>query len=136
MPAAIATVLASDFASLADLAAYQKAKKTGLSDKEAFKVGDNGRGCWGDLTAQLHTPMCAIPPETMTEMFGGKTQARHMKLIVVDPATGRQCICVIADIMPKRANIKNGCGIDLNPAALQVLGLKSPIKRQVKISKA
>jgi len=128
--------LASDFASLADLRAYQNAKKKGLSDRLAFELGDNGRGCYGDLTAQLHTPMCALPPETMTEWFGGVKQAKHMRVKVTEHELGTTVVCIIADRMPARKNIKNGCGIDLNPAALVALGLKSPIKRNVTISKA
>lgn len=130
-----ADVYASDFASLKDLKAYRVAKKKGLPDKEAFKLGDNGQGCWGDLTAQDHTPMCALPPETMTEWWGSKAGAKHQRVSVVDKATGLRCTCVVADIMPKRANITNDCGIDLNPAALIQLGLRSPIKRAVTISK-
>ena len=130
-----ANVLASDFASLADLAAYQKAKKKGWSDKRAFGVGDNGVGCFNDLTAQLHTPMCALPPETMTEWFGSVMKARHMQVKVVDEVTGRSCVCIIADRMPERKNITNGCGIDLNPAAVAALELRSPLKRKVTISK-
>ncbi len=127
---------ASDFASLADLAAYQKAKKNGLSDRRAFALGDNGIGCFGDLTAQIHTPMCALPPETMVEWFGSVLKAKHMRVKVVDGITGQFITCVIADRMPARKNITNGCGIDLNPAALLALGLISPIKRSVTISKA
>ena len=128
--------LASDFASLKDLAAYQEAKQQGLSDRRAFEVGDNGKGCYGDLTAQLHTPMCALPPETMSEWYGSVIKAKHMRVKVRDTQTCRAVICVIADLMPARKNITNGCGIDLNPAALVALGLKSPIIRNVTISKA
>lgn len=130
----LTTIFASDFASLKDLAAFQAAKKRGLSEVQAFALGDNGQGCWGDLTAQTHTPMCAIPPETMVEMFGSKEAAKHQRIRVVDKATGLRCTCVVADIMPKRARIKNGCGIDLNPAALIQLHLISPIKHEVIIS--
>ncbi len=132
-----ANLLASDFASLADLKAYQDAKKRGLPDRLAFKVGDNGIGCWGDLTAQTHTPMCALPPETMIEWFGSIAKAKHQKVKVVDAETQNHVICVLADRMPERAHITNGCGIDLNPAALQpgALNLKSPITRKVTISK-
>ena len=129
-------VFASDFASLNDLAAYQRAKAQGMSDAKAFAVGDNGIGCWGDLTAQEHTPMCALPPETMTKFFGSLKAAKHRGVVVCDVATGIQCQCIVADRMPALANIKNGCGIDLNPAALKLLKLKSPIKRKVDISPA
>ncbi len=131
----MATVFASDFASIADLVAYNAAKKKGMSDKQAFAVGDNGIGCWGDLTAQIHTPMCALPPETMVEWFGSINKARHQKVKVMDAVTSQVVVCILADRMPKRANIKNGCGIDLNPAALLALDLMSPIKRRVLISK-
>lgn len=129
------TVFASDFASLADLRAFQAAKKKGLSDKQAFAVGDNGVGCWGDLTAQEHTPMCALPPETMEAWYGSVAKAKHQRVKVILP-TGGWCLCIVADIMPHLANIKNGCGIDLNPAALKELGLKSPLKQSVVITQA
>jgi hypothetical protein len=132
-----ATVLASDFASLADLKAYQDAKRRGLPDRLAFKVGDNGIGCWGDLTAQTHTPMCALPPETMIAWWGSIAKAKHQKVKVVDVETQKFTICVLSDRMPEVAHITNGCGIDLNPAALmpKELDLKSPITRKVTISK-
>lgn len=128
-------VFASDFASLKDLAAYRAAKQRGLSNDEAFKLGDNGQGCWGDLTAQEHTPMCALPPETMVAWWGSKAGAKHQRVRVVSKATGLRCTCVVADIMPKIKDIKNGCRIDLNPAALIQLHLKSPIHQEVIITK-
>lgn len=121
--------LASDFASLADLAGFRRAKARGLSDKQAFRFGDNGSGCWGDLTAQEHTPMCAIPPEHMEERWGSMARAKHRRIRVTKG--DRTVICVLADTMPHLKNIENGCGIDLNPAALRELGLKSPIKTEV-----
>ena len=60
-------VIASSFADLADVEAFKKAKAKGLTDQEAFKVGDNGVGAWGDFTAQEDTPMCALPPEDWLE---------------------------------------------------------------------
>lgn len=118
--------LATDFASEADVRAYKRAKAEGKSDHEAFAVGDNGIGCWGDLTAQTHTPMCAIPPEDMIELFGSMAKAKHQRILVVH---GRRSVpCVLADRMPRRKNIRNGAGIDLNPAALIALGLDSPCK--------
>lgn len=117
---------ASDFASLKDLAAYKKAKAKGLSDKEAFKVGDNGVGCWGAVTAQERTPMCALPPDDMIEKFGSVAKAKHARVRVT--VCGVTIICALADRMPWKKNITNGCGIDLNPAALKALRQKSPIK--------
>lgn len=117
---------ASDFASLKDLAAYRKAKAQGKSDVEAFKVGDNGVGCWGAITAQEETKQCALPPDDMIEKFGTIAKAKHA---LVKVTVGKKTIiCILADRMPWKKNIRNGCGIDLNPAALKALGLKSPIK--------
>ncbi len=124
-------VYASDFASLADLKAFCEAKAKGWSDKQAFAVGDNGVGCWEDITAQEHTPMCALPPETMEEVWGSVEAARHQQVKVTSKAV--TVICIVADRMPHRANIHNGCGIDLNPAALKALGLVSPIKAEVEL---
>lgn len=119
-------VIASDFASLADLAGYRRAKARGLSDKEAFKYGDNGIGCWGALTAQEQTPMCALPPDDMIAKFGTIAKAKNAKVKVT---VGKlSVVCVLADRMPWKKDIKNGCGIDLNPAALKALRLKSPVK--------
>lgn len=119
-------VIASDFASLKDLAAYKAAKKKGVSDKEAFKVGDNGLGCWGALTAQELVPMCALPPDDMIAKFGSVAKARNARVKVT--IKDKTVLCTLADRMPWKKNIRNGCGIDLNPAALKALGLKSPIK--------
>ena len=43
-------------------------------------------------------------------------------------ANGITITCKLADTMPSRANIKNGAGIDLNPAAVKALGLIPRIK--------
>ena len=119
-------VLASDFASLKDLAAFKAAKAKGQSDKQAFAVGDNGVGCWGALTAQERTYMCALPPDDMIAKFGSVKAAKNAKVMVT--YKGVQVLCTLADRMPWKKNIKNGCGIDLNPAVLKALRLKSPIK--------
>jgi len=116
-------VLASNFASLADVRAYKRAIAAGKTEQEAFAVGDNGIGCWGDLTAQEHTPMCALPPDDMAAKFGTWQKAKHAK-VSVQVGKNKPVICVLADRMPWKKNIKNGCGIDLNPAAMTALGLK------------
>lgn len=114
-------VRASSFADPADVAAFRRCKAKGKSDQECFKVGDNGIGCWGDDTTGA-TPMCALPPEDWKPL--GKA-ARGARVRV--KANGREVICELRDTMPKRANIKNGAGIDLNPAAVAALGLHPPI---------
>lgn len=114
-------VIASSFADPPDVRAFRRAKARGLSDQEAFKLGDNGIGCYGDCTAQTHTAMCALPPEDLIERFGSVANARHA--LVKLTYEGREIPCIVADRMPHRANIKNGAGIDLNPAAIAALGI-------------
>ncbi len=117
-------VLASSFADLADLRAYERCKAQGKPDRECFKVGDNGIGCWGDRTAQEEIPMCALPPEDMIARFGSVKAAKHARVRVT--ANGREVLCLLADRMPAKANITNGAGIDLNPAAAKQLALQPP----------
>lgn len=118
--------IASDFASLKDLAAFKRAKARGMSDTAAFKVGDNGVGCWGHNTAQEAIPMCALPPDDMIARWGSIAKARLKGVRVT--IKGVTIACLLADRMPWKKNIRNDCGIDLNPAALKALRLKSPIK--------
>ncbi len=114
----------SDFASLADLASFKAAKKKGWSDKRAFGVGDNGIGCWGDNTAQDKVPMCALPPEDIKARFGSEKKGRGSKVkVTVNNVT---ITCELRDIMPHKPYRKNGCDLDLNPAALRLFSLRSP----------
>jgi len=114
-------VKASSFADTADVAAFRRCKAQGKSDQECFKVGDNGIGCWGDDTT-ANVPMCALPREDWQSLG---LAARGKKVLVT--ANGKQVVCELRDTMPARANIKNGAGIDLNPAAVKALGLTPPI---------
>lgn len=117
-------VKASSFADAADVAGYKRAKAKGMSDVEAFAHGDNGVGCWGDDCAD-GPPMCALPPDDMEARFGSVAAAKHAKVLV---RVGQKDItCMLGDRMPWKRNIKNGCGIDLNPAACAALGLKPPM---------
>jgi hypothetical protein len=111
-------VLAISFADPQDLADY--------AVSGSFAKGDNGIGCWGDVTAQEHTPMCALPPEDIIAQWGGLTAkaARHRRVTV--SANGREVVCLLADHMPAKAHITNNAGIDLNPAAAKRLALKPP----------
>jgi hypothetical protein len=110
--------LASSFADAKDLADYARSG--------TFARGDNGIGCWGDVTAQLETPMCALPPEDIIAKYGSMkaTAARGRRVKV--RANGREIVCLLADRMPSRENITNNAGIDLNPAAAIHLGLTPP----------
>lgn len=114
-------VLASCFADPMDIARFRRCKKSGKSDQECFKVGDNGIGCWGDITTG-HRPMCALPREDWAPLM---PHARGAKVRV--HANSRVVICELRDTMPSRKNITNRCGIDLNPAACQALQLIPPM---------
>lgn len=111
-------VKASSFADAKDLADYQRSG--------SLAQGDNGVGCWGDKTAQDVVPMCALPPEDIIAKWGSmKARDARRKLVKVR-ANGREVVCLLADRMPAKANVTNGAGIDLNPAAAKSLGLRPP----------
>lgn len=113
-------VKASSFADPADVRAFRRCKATGKSGQECFKVGDNGIGRWGDDTTKP-VPMCALPPEDWTPL----KNPRGAKVLV--KSNGHAVICELRDTMPKKRNIKNGAGIDLNEAACKALGMTPPI---------
>lgn len=130
------TVFASDFANLKDLEVFKAAKARGLSDQAAFRLGDNGIGCWGDFTTTEEVAMCALPYEDWYGRFGAGSAARGKKVKVTvlnddKTPTDRTAILELRDTMPHRDNIKNGCGIDLNPGAMKALGLSGEIKQLV-----
>jgi hypothetical protein len=118
------TVKASSFADLADLAAYQHAKALGWSDARAFKVGDNGIGAWGDLTARDDVAMCALPPEDWLAKWDSAAAARGQKVSVT--YKGQTVIGGLRDTMPHKANITNGAGIDLNPGFAKAFNVTPP----------
>lgn len=115
------SVIASTFADPADVEAYKRAKARGLSDNEAFKVGDNGIGVWGAPTTEGTGPSCALPPEDMAERWGAWSEARSKKVSVT--YKDRTAICVLKDRMPFKKNRHNGASIDLNPDAAKLLGI-------------
>lgn len=116
-------VMASSFADPADVAAFRRCKAQGKTDQQCFRVGDNGIGKWGDDTT-VSLPMCALPPEDWLLV----KSPRGKKVIVV--CEGKQVICELRDTMPRKANIENGAGIDLNEAAWKVLGHNPPQMRR------
>jgi len=118
------TVVASSFADLADVAAFKKAIAEGKTEQEAFKVGDNGIGLWGDITARDDVPMCALPPEDWTAKWGVGSNARGKKVAVT--FMGKTVVGELRDTMPHRAKIRNGAGIDLNPGFAKAFGLTPP----------
>lgn len=117
--------LASSFADPGDVRRFLACKRKGRTDEECFKVGDNGIGCWGDMTAQMSTPMCALPPQDMEQRWGSVINAKHRWVWVKCARTSKACRCLLADRMPRKPN-KSGAGIDLNPAASAALALTPP----------
>ncbi|CAB4146292.1 hypothetical protein UFOVP1319_3 [uncultured Caudovirales phage] len=113
-------VLATSFADPADVAAFKRCKAKGKSDMACFKVGDNGIGKWGHNTAQEHTPMCALPRDVWKK--AGKKGGDKVRVW----RDNRSVVGILGDTMPLTANIKNGAGIDLNPAFAKALGFKPP----------
>lgn len=85
------TVKASTFADPADVAAFKKAKAAGKTDAQAFKVGDNGIGKWGDFTATETAAMCALPREDWEEKMGqGQRRARQKGRRYLQRKNGRR----------------------------------------------
>lgn len=121
-------VFASDFASISDVTAFNKCKAEGHNDKFCFALGDNGIGFWGDNTAQEAVPMCALPPDDIVAKFGSADKGHLAKVQVTIGI--HTTVCLLADHMPWKKNIHNGCGIDLNPAALRALSVSSPLKAE------
>jgi hypothetical protein len=115
-------VKATCFADESDVARFKACKEAGGSDEHCFEVGDNGEGAWGDDTT-TDEPICALPPEDMIERWGSCDAAYRKKVLVA--VIGRSVICSMKEKMPHRRFIKNGAGIDLNPAAIRMLG-RSP----------
>jgi hypothetical protein len=116
-------VTASSFADPADVAAFRKCLKSGKTQRQCFRVGDNGIGVWGDDTT-VDKPMCALPPEDWLAKWKKSSVARGKKIEL--SLKGRKVVCELRDTMPPRAKITNGAGIDLNPGAAKALGLKPP----------
>lgn len=115
-------VIASSFADPKDIEAYKKAIAEGKTEAQALKVGDNGIGKWGDNTARDDVPMCALPPEDWLAKWG--KDARGKKVSVT--YKGKTVIGELRDTMPRRANIKNKAGIDLNPGFAKAFNVKPP----------
>lgn len=115
---------ADTFADYSDLCAYIKARdEEGKTPEQALNVGDNGVGKWGDITAQEHTPMCALSPEYWKPL-GAK--AHKAKVKVTSNNDTSQVICLLCDTRPPLADVNPGTVIELNPAACLSLGLTPP----------
>jgi hypothetical protein len=109
---------ASSFADPADVHAFQKCKATGKTDQACFKVGDNGVGQFGKVTAQTHTAMVALHKDDMIARWGSVNGAAHRKVFVT--ANGKTIEAAVEDRLGVAGRI------DLNPAAAARLGLNPP----------
>lgn len=114
-------VRATSFADPADILGFQKAKAKGMTDIQAFAFGDNGVGKWGRSTKEGSGPCCALPPEDWEHL--AKPDGTKVRVTV----KGKSIVCDLRDTMPKKKNIKNGAGIDLNPDAVKALGQRIPL---------
>jgi hypothetical protein len=100
------------------LVAFKKCKATGKTDLQCFKVGDNGIGQFGKITAQEDTPMVAVHADSMKAKWGSVAGAAHRRVMV--EANGEKVEASVED------RISAPGRIDLNPAAAKALGLKPP----------
>lgn len=109
---------ASSFADPADVRAFERCKAQGKTDQACFRVGDNGIGQFGKITAQTHTPMVAIHKDDMIARWGSVHGAAHRPVTVT--ISGKTIQATVEDRLgvPGR--------IDLNPACAKQLGLTPP----------
>lgn len=122
-------VKATSFADPRDVAAFKRCKERGGSDKQCYRVGDNGIGFWGDdTTVGLWV---ALPPEVMVATWGSVAAAKHKSVVVQCQRTGEEVIAQVGDTMPHLVNITNGAGIDLSPQTCAALALSIPAEAQV-----
>lgn len=114
--AEFAVGIASVFADLKDLREFARRKAEGMSDREAFKYGDNGVGASGRVTAQMVDPMVALHPIDIRSKWGEMSNSWGKKVVV--QYGDKECTATLEDYMssPK-------ADIDLNPAAVRALGI-------------
>jgi hypothetical protein len=109
---------ASSFADPADVRAFERCKAQGKTDQQCFRVGDNGIGQFGKITAQDHTAMVAIHKDDMIARWGSVNAAAHRTVTVT--IGGRTIHAAVEDRLGVAGRI------DLNPAAAAQLGLTPP----------
>ena len=112
------SALASSFADPEDIAAFIRCMDTGRTDLQCFRVGDNGIGQFGKITAQTHTPMVALHAEDMRAKWGSVAGAAHRPVKVWFGA--RMVFAMVEDRLGVEGRI------DLNPAAAATLGITPP----------
>lgn len=111
---------ASSFADPADVRAFKKCKAEpgNKTDVQCFRVGDNGIGQFGQITAQEHTPMVAVHKKDMIAKWGSVAGAAHREVeVTVNKRTFRARV---------EDRISAPGRIDLNPACAKLAGLQPP----------
>ncbi len=103
----------TSFATYQDLVGYINCLLAGGSENGCYNKGDNGTGASGKVTAQVKTPMVAVPSSAMKAKWGSTSKAWGKKIEV--KCGNRVAIAECADIGP--------VGVcDLNPAMLIAMG--------------
>lgn len=110
------TGIASVFADPKDLREYARRKAQGMTDREAFRYGDNGIGASGRITSQTLDPMVALHPLDIRAKWGQMSKAWGKKVII--EYRGKTCTATLEDYMSS-----THARIDLNPAAVAQLGI-------------
>ncbi len=110
--------LGTGFGGNGDLARYNAAKASGATEAQALAVGDNGIGKWGANTAG-NVPLVALAPQ-IARAYGLDPNQLNGQLVQASYG-GKTVTAKVGDVLPD--NSKNGSAIDLNPAALNQLGV-------------
>lgn len=104
----------TSFATYQDLVGFIKCLQGGNSTEYCYNYGDNGVGASNKVTAQIHTPMVAIPSAEMKKKWGSTSATWGKKVKVT--YNKKSIIAEVADIGPTGV-------CDLNPAALIAFGI-------------
>lgn len=104
----------TSFATYQDLVAFVDCIEAGGTFNKCLSKGDNGRGASGMVTAQVKTPMVALPRKQIVSKWGNVAKGWG-KQVRVKCGDDKNQIAILADISPD--------GIcDLNPAMLLAMG--------------
>ena len=101
---------ATSFATYKDLLGYIKCLLSGGTETSCYAKGDNGIGCWGDVTATQKVSAVAVPKSEMKKKFGDWKLARKAP-VRVTLNSGASFDAIVLDCSPDGI-------VDLNPGAL------------------
>lgn len=106
---------ATSFATYKDLLGYIKCLLSGGTETSCYAKGDNGIGCWGDVTATEKLAAVAVPKNEMKAKFGDWCKARKAP-VRVTLKSGTTFDAIVLDCSPDGI-------VDLNPGALKAANL-------------